>query len=183
VNPNLRDKTSLRINYVIKNNSHLNKEDLMKTTKTMRKFNLNFLVLSLFLTVAQQVGAECVSGSISLKAPLYIVTVDASKFITYQQLIGNVAKKAALTKDCVGSTAYTITGTKNLPYPDGTRLVVVGKNDFNALPTPKALAMIVTNGSIDGTVTASGAQTGINTDPFSTYIDSTMVMRVKQSWK
>jgi hypothetical protein len=182
VNRGLTDCESLRLNYAIKNNRYLNKGDLMKTTRIISSLNLNFLVLSLLLTVAQQAGAECVSGSISVKASLYIVTVDASRMITYQQLIGNVAKKAALTKDCVGSTTYTITDTKNLPYPDGTRLVVVGKNAFNT-PTPTALAMTVTNGSINGTVTASGAQTGINTDSFSIYIDSTMVMRVKQPWK
>ncbi|MDA1342499.1 MAG: hypothetical protein O2966_01180 [Proteobacteria bacterium] len=98
--------------------------------------------------------------------------------ITYQQLIVNVSKKATLRKDCVGFTTYTITDTKNLPSPDDTRLVVVGKKAFDA-PVPTALAMTVTNGSIDGIVTASGAQTDINTDPFSIYIDSTMVMRVK----
>jgi hypothetical protein len=166
----------------LKTSSYLNNEDLMKTTRIISTLNLNFLVLSLLLTVAQQAGAECVAGSITLKAPLYTATVDASRLITYQKLIGNVVKKAALTKDCVGYTIYTITGTKNLPYPDGTRLVVVGKNDFNS-PTPAALAMTVTNGSIDSTVTAAGAQTGINTDSFGIYLDSTMVMRVKQSWK
>jgi hypothetical protein len=154
----------------------------MNTPKITNTLKLNFLVFSLFLVVNQTANAECTAGSITLKAPLYIVTVDASRLITYQQLIGNVVKKAALKKDCVGYTTYTISGTTNLPYLDGTRLVVQGKNDLTS-PAPAALSMTVVNGSINNTVTASGAQTGINSDSFSIYLDSTMVMRVKQPWK
>lgn len=154
----------------------------MKTAKILSKLYLNLIVLGLLFSIAQGAGAACVSGSVTLKAPLYKVMVDASRLITYQQLIGNVVKKAALRSDCVGYTTYTITGTKNLPYNDGTQFVLLGKNVFNS-PSPAAIFLTVVNGSIDTTVTASGAQTGINSDPFSIYLGSTMTMRVKQPWK
>jgi hypothetical protein len=154
--------------------------------KTTNNLNCTLLVLCLFFIDVQQVGAAtstpCVAGSVTLKAPLYKVTVDASRLITYEQLIGNVTKKAVLRGDCVGYTTYTITGTKNLPYGEGTQLVLLGKNVFNS-PSPAAIFLTIVNGSIDTTVTASGAQTGINSDPFSVYSGATMVMRAKQPWK
>jgi hypothetical protein len=176
------DGVFLRINYVIESNYNLNKGDLMKTTKTLSNLYLNLLALTLLFSVAQSAGAACASGSVTLKASLYTVTVDASRLLTYQQLIGNVVKKAALRSDCVGYTTYTITGTKNLPYSDGTQFVLLGKNIFNS-PSPAAIFLTVVNGSIDTTVTASGAQTGINSDPFSIYLGSSMIMRAKQPWK
>lgn len=154
----------------------------MKTTTRLSNLNLNFIVLSLFLIGSQRAEAACTAGSITLKAPLYTATVDASRLLTYQQLIGSVVKKAVLRSDCVGYTTYTISGTRNLPYNEATQLVLLGKNDFTS-PTPAALFLTVLNGSIDKTVTASGAQTGINSDPFSIYLNTSMVMRVKQPWK
>lgn len=139
------------------------------------------LALCLPLIAAERAEALCAAGSLSFKAPLYSVTVDASKLVTYQQQIGSVSKKAVLRSDCVGYTTYTITGTQNLPYPEGTQFVVL-KNVFNS-PTPAAITLTVVNGSINGTVTASGAATGINSDPFSIYLDGAMVMKVKQPWK
>ena len=177
------DGISRGFSYVIKSYIQLNKGDLMKTTKILRLLNLNLFILSLLLIGTQRAGAECVSGSVSVKAPLYIVTVDAAtRILTYQQQIGNVAKKAVLRRDCVGYTTYTITGTQNLPYSEGTQFVVLGKNDFNS-PSPAAIYLTVVNGSINKTVTAAGAHTGINSDPFNIYLGSSMVMRVKQSWK
>jgi hypothetical protein len=165
------------------NNSDLHIGDLMKTTNNL---NCTLLVLCLFFIGVQQVGAAtstpCVAGSVTLKAPLYKVMVDASKLITYQQLIGNVTKKAVLRGDCVGYTTYTITGTKNLSYADQTQLVVFGKNDYNS-PTPAAIFLTVLNGSIDKVVTAPGAQTGRNSDPLSIYLGASMEMRVKQPWQ
>ncbi len=154
----------------------------MKSTHLIKNLTLNLFVLGLFFSSVQNSHAGCVAGSVSVKAPLYIVTVDASRLLTYQQQIGTVAKKAVLRSDCVGYTIYTISGTQNLPYAEGTQFVVLGKNNFNT-PTPTALFLPVVNGSINTAVTASGAQTGINSDPFSIYLNSTMVMRVKQPWK
>lgn len=154
----------------------------------MKKNNkINYLyrflpTLAVLFCIAQDAYAGCAAGSITLRSSLYIVTVDASRLLTYQQQIGTVVKKAALRSDCVGYTTYTISGTQNLPYPDGTQLLLLGKNDFTS-STPAPIYFTVVNGSINKTVTASGAQTGINSDPFSIYLNSTMVMRVKQPWK
>lgn len=140
------------------------------------------MAMLVLIAGAQQASAgTCVAGSITLKAPLYIVSVE-NKLISYQQLIGSVTKKAALRKDCVGYTTYTITGTQNLPYPDGTEFLVMGKNDFTS-PVPAAIFLKVANGSIDSTFTAAGAQTGINSDPLNIYMGSQLTMRVKQAWK
>jgi hypothetical protein len=154
----------------------------MKTTKLINHLCLSIFLIGLLISGIQRAEAACVSGSVTVKAPLYTVTVDASRLLTYQQQIGTVVKKAVLRSDCVGYTIYTISGTQNLPYNDGTQFVILGKNNFNS-PTPAALFLSVVNGSINTTVTASGAQTGINSDPFSIYLNSTMVMRVKQPWK
>lgn len=140
------------------------------------------IMLAAFVGAQQTYAATCVAGSITVKAPLYIVSVDANRLLTYQQLIGNVTKKAVLRKDCVGYTTYTITGTQSLPYDEGTEFVVMGKNDFNS-PVPAAIFLKVENGSIDKTFTAAGAHTGINSDPLSIYLGPQLVMRVKQSWK
>lgn len=145
-------------------------------------FYLVLLALGLSFGFAQNASAQCASGSVTLKAPLYTVTVDASNLLTYQQQIGTVTKKATLRADCVGFTTYTVSGTKNLPYANGSQLLISGKNNFNS-PTPAALYLTVNNGSIDGTVTASGAQTGINFDPFRLYFSSLLVMQVKQPWR
>lgn len=153
----------------------------MKTTAITRKLNLNYLVLSMLLSCSHSAYAGCVAGSVTLRAPLYIVSVDANKLLTYQQQIGTVVKKAALRSDCVGYTMYTISGTQNLPYPEGTQFLLMGKNDFTT-STPTALYLTVNNGSIDKTVTASGAQTGSNSDSFSIYLGLSMVMKVKQPW-
>ncbi len=153
----------------------------MKMTKLLNNPNLNVFVLGLLLMGVQNVEAACSPGSITLKAPLYTITVDASKLVTYQQQVGNVVKKAVLRSDCVGYTTYTISGTKNLPYLDGTQFLVFGKNDFTS-PTPAAIFLTAVNGSIDTTVTAAGAQTGRNTDSFSIYSGTSVVMRVKQPW-
>lgn len=140
------------------------------------------LALGLLFGFTQNVHAQCASGSITVKAPLYTVTVDASRLVTYQQLIGLVTKKATLRKDCVGFTTYTVSGTQNLPYSNGSQFLVFGKTDFTS-PTPKALFLTVNNGSINGTVTASGAQTGINSDSFRLYFNSALVMQVMQPWR
>lgn len=154
----------------------------MNKANKINKLYLILLVLGVLFFGAQSAYAGCVSGSVTLRSSLYIVTVDASRLLTYQQQVGTVVKKAALRSDCVGYTTYTISGTQNLPYPDGTKLLLMGKNDFTS-PTPAPIYLTVVNGSINKTVTASGAQTGINSDPFSIYLNSTMVMRVKQPWK
>ncbi|ESS69683.1 hypothetical protein MGMO_129c00030 [Methyloglobulus morosus KoM1] len=154
----------------------------MKTTNIIRNLSFSLFVLSLLFSNNQSAFASCASGSVTLKAPLYAVTIDANRLVTYQQLLGNVVKKAALRSDCVGYTTYTISGTKNLPYPNGTQFLLIGKNDFTS-PTPAAIYLAVANGSIDTTVTASGAQTGINSDSFSIYLNNSMVMKVKQPWK
>ena len=158
----------------------------MKTTKTIRNLNLSLFVLGLFISGIQGAYAACASGSVSVSADLYDVKVDpATRIITYlnpKVPLGKVAKKAVLRKDCVGYTTYTISGTKNLSHPEGTQFVLSGKNDFNS-PTPAAIFLTVVNGSINTTVTAAGAQTGINSDSFSIYLDNSMVMKVKQPWK
>ncbi len=146
------------------------------------KLCLVLIALGLLFGFTRNANAQCASGSITVKAPLYIVTVNASHILTYQQLVGLVTKKATLRKDCVGFTTYTISGTQNLPYANGTQLVISGKNDFNS-PTPKALTLTVNNGSINTTVTASGAQTGINSDSFRIYLGATQVMQVMQPWR
>lgn len=138
--------------------------------------------LGLLFGFGRNANAQCVAGSVTLKGPLYTVTVDASNLITYQQQIGTVTKKATLRSDCVGFTTYTISGTRNLPYSNGTQLLISGKTNFNS-PTPAPLYLTVNNGSIDATVTASGAQTGINSDPFRIYFSSLLVMQVKQPWR
>ncbi len=153
----------------------------MKTTEIISKLNLNLLALSVFFCCAHNADAACVAGSITLRAPLYIVSVDANRLLTYRQQIGTVVKKAALRSDCVGYTMYTISGTQNLPYPEGTQFLLMGKNDFTT-PTPTAIYLYENNGSIDKTITASGAQTGSNSDSFSIYLGSSMVMKVKQPW-
>ncbi|NOT11912.1 MAG: hypothetical protein HOP23_08785 [Methylococcaceae bacterium] len=153
----------------------------MKTTNVLSYLNLNLFVLCLLLIGTQRAEALCASGSVTLRAPLYLVTVDASRLLTYQQQVGSVVKKAVLKKDCVSYTTYTISGTQNLPYLDGTQFVVL-KNVFNS-PSPAAITLTVDKGSIDTTVTASGAYTGINSDTFGIYLDGAMVMKVKQPWK
>jgi hypothetical protein len=153
----------------------------MILTKLLSKQCFCLFILT-FYSVIQSAGAACVAGSITMRAPLYTVTIDASRLLTYQRQIGTVAKRAVLRSDCVGYTTYTISGTSGLAYANGTQLVVLGKNDFTSL-TPRALFLTVNNGSIDSTITASGAQTGINSDPFSIYFGSSMVMRVKQPWR
>ena len=152
------------------------------STKNPHNFNLSLFALSLLIISGiQSAYAGCQPGSFTLKAPLYAITMDSSRLVTYQQLLGNVVKKAALRSDCVGYTTYTISGTKNLPYPDGTQFVLMGKNDFTST-TPAAIYLTVANGSFDTTVIASGAQTGINSDSFGIYLNN-MVMKVKQPWK
>lgn len=151
-------------------------------TALSNKLCLVLLAFGLLFGFSHHAQAQCASGSITVKAPLYIVTVDASNFLTYQQLVGLVTKKATLRKDCVGFTTYTVSGTQNLPYPNGAQLLVSGKNDFNS-PVPKALFLTVNNGSINGTVTATGAQTGINSDSFRLYLNSGLVMQVMQPWR
>jgi hypothetical protein len=154
----------------------------MNTNFQVIKPFLKLFIFSLLLGGSQIASAACAAGSVSLKAPLFIVTVDANRMLTYHQQIGTVAKKAVLKADCVGYTTYTISDTKNLAYPNGTQLVLLGKNDFNS-PTPAAIFFNINNGSMDKTVTASGAAIGINSDPFSIYSGPSMVMRVKQPWK
>lgn len=151
-------------------------------TALSNTFYMVLAALGLMFGFSQQANAQCAAGSITLKAPLYTVTISASNLITYQQQIGNVTKKATLRSDCVGFTTYTVSGTKNLPYANGTQLLISGKNNFNS-PTPAPLYLTVNNGSIDGTVTASGAQTGINSDPLPIYFGPLQVMRVKQPWR
>jgi hypothetical protein len=158
----------------------------MKTNKVIHNLNLSLFVLSLLISGIESAYAACTSGSITVTAQLYDVKVDpVTKIITYlhpNEPIGKVVKKAALRKDCVGYTTYTISGTKNLSHPEGTQFVLSGKNDFTS-STPAAIYLTVVNGSIDTTVTAAGAQTGINSDSFSIYLDNSMVMKVKQPWK
>jgi hypothetical protein len=154
----------------------------MKMSALSNKLHLLLLALGLLFGFTQNAHAQCASGSITVKAPLYTVTIDASRLLTYQQLIGTVTKKAVLRADCVGYTIYTVSNTQNLPYSNGTQFLISGKNDFNS-PTPKALFLTANNGSINGTVTATGAQTGINSDPFRIYLNSTQVMQVMQPWR
>lgn len=154
----------------------------MKTNFITNKLTLKLFVFTILLCGTQIASAACAAGSVSFKAPLFIVTVDSSRIITYHQQVATVAKKAVLRSDCVGYTTYQITGTSNLPYPDGTQLVLLGKNNFNS-PTPAAIYFTVNGGKMDATVTAAGAATGINSDAFSIYSGPSMVMKVKQPWK
>jgi hypothetical protein len=154
----------------------------MKITKIINKLNTSALLLSLFFCSIQNAAAECAAGSVTVKGPLYTVTMDANRLVTFQKQIGTIVKKAALRSDCVSYTTYTISGTNGLTHLEGTQLLLSGKNDFTS-PTPAAIYLPVINGSIDRTVTASGAQTGINSDPISIYQGSTLVMKVKQPWK
>lgn len=158
----------------------------MKTTKTTRNLNLILFVMSLLISGIQSAFAACASGSVSVSAQLYDVKVDpATRIIAYlhpNEPLGKVSKKAVLRSDCVGYTTYTITGTKNLSHPESTQFVLLGKNNFNST-VPAAIYLTVVNGSIDTTVTASGAQTGINSDSFSIYLNNSMAMKVKQPWK
>lgn len=148
----------------------------------LHRTSLGLLAFALLAGFGRNAHAQCAPGSVTLKVPLYTIAIDASNFITYQQLVGNVTKKATLRADCVGFTTYTFTGTKNLPFANGTQLLISGKNDFNS-PVPAPIYLTVNNGSIDGTVTASGAQTGINSDSVRLYLSSLPVMQVKQPWR
>ncbi len=154
----------------------------MKSIILSKNLRLGLLATVLSFCSGQSAWAGCAAGSITLRAPLYTVSVDASRLLTYKSEIGTVVKKAVLRSDCVGYTTYTISGTSGLNYANGTALLVMGRNDFTS-PTPKALYVYANNGSVDSTVTASGAATGLNSDPFSIYKGSVMEMRVKQPWR
>lgn len=147
-----------------------------------KSLRLGIYVAGLSFGFSQHALAGCAAGSITLKAPLYTVSVDASRLLTYQSLIGTVVKKAVLRSDCVGYTTYTVSGTSGLNYANGTALLVMGRNDFTS-STPKAIYIYANNGSVDSSFTASGAQTGINSDALSIYNGASMVMRVKQPWR
>jgi len=152
------------------------------STKKPHNLNLSLFALSLLIISGiQSAYASCAAGSVTLRAPLYAVTVDpATRLVTYHEpAIGTVEKRAALRSDCVGYTTYTISGTRNI---SGTQFLLMGKNDFTS-STPAAIYLNVVNGSIDSAVTAAGAQTGINSDSFAVYSGSAMVMKVKQPWK
>lgn len=130
--------------------------------------------------IAGPASAECAPGSVTLKADLYTISIDANRLITFNAKVGLVTKKATLKADCTSTTSYTISGTNGkVPYPNGTVFQPVGSVNFLNAGT-----ITVVNGGVDATVVGSGLQTGINSDSFA-LADSTGVrrMQVKQPWR